>query len=287
MFNTSLTKPLGLVGAVVLFSLYTASAGAQLATDLDCAKCVDITDMARDSVGTNKIVNRAVIRMKLAKGAVATGKISDNAVTKEKLASDAVSTNKIVDAAVTEPKLADGAVTAAKLADGAVTAAALAPGAVPVATQSDHALYFPGTDDAIYCGVDLDEFVEPWTLHVTASVEGATKGSITLTFNDGDPILFVVPAEGSFSMTHAMGGVPGLTDGVVNSGEGDDLVKITANAEVDSIMASASARDGAVDPFDETFGAGAGSGAAEPDNFCITAPDDPGADWAVANFPEG
>ncbi len=34
--------------------------------------------------------------------------------------------------------------------------------------QSDHALFGSG-DTAIYCGVKLDLFVEPWTLHVSAS----------------------------------------------------------------------------------------------------------------------
>ena len=257
------------------------------------------------NVGTGRLANGAVTEPKLADGAVTmpklaslsvgTANIKNAAVTTPKLASLSVGTANIKNAAVTTPKLADGAVTAFKLAAGSVTAAALAAGSVTAAalapglrgaTQSDHALFTSGGGDtAIFCGVELDEFVEPWTLHITGSAP-STKGTFTITFNDADSITFAVAAESSLSITQSMGGVGGVTNGTVSTFGADDLVKIEAADGVTVMMASASARDQATDPFDETFGAGAGSGAAEPDNFCITAPDDPGVDWADANFPE-
>ena len=154
--------------------------------------------------------------------------------------------------------------------------------------QSDHALYtFDGGDTAIYCGVELDDLVEPWFLHVSASAP-SEAGSIRITFNDTDFIEFAVAAGSSFSLTHAMGGVGGVTDGVVSTFGKDDLVMLTAADGVNLMMASAAVNSKAIDPFDETFddASGEGFGAAEPDNFCITAPADPGADWAADNFPE-
>ena len=54
-------------------------------------------------------------------------------------------------------------------------------------------------------------------------------------------------------------------------------------------MASAHAGENAIDPFDETFGAGLGSGPTEPDNFCITCAGatsgDTGCDFAGDGFP--
>ena len=158
--------------------------------------------------------------------------------------------------------------------------------------QSDHALFTSdGGDTAIYCGVELDLLVEPWFLHVSASAPSAA-GAIRITFNDPDFIEFAVAAGSSFSITQAMGGVGGVTDfgegNVVSEFGKDDLVMITAADGVTLMMASAAVNSRATDPFDETFNdeSGEGFGDAEPDNFCITAPADPGADWAAANFPE-
>ncbi len=73
-----------------------------------------------------------------------------------------------------------------------------------------------------------------------------------------------------------------MTGGVVGSGGVDDLVEITAGGGVDKMLASASVRARATDPFDEA----SDGGAAEPDNFCLTAPGDPGAGVAPASsFP--
>ena len=245
---------------------------------------VKTADIMNLGVLTEDLADGSVTTPKLADLAVTTPKLADLAVTTAKLASNSVGTAKIKDGAVTAFKLAAGSVTEAALAVGSVTAAALAPG-VRGATQSDHALFGSPPDTAIYCGVELDEFVEPWTLHITASAP-SIDGTVTITFNDGVGIPFAVAGGSSLSITQSMGGVGGVTNGSVSTFGADDLVKITAADGVINIMASASARDQATDPFDETFGSGAGSGAAEPDNFCITAPLDPGVDWAVANFPE-
>jgi len=129
--------------------------------------------------------------------------------------------------------------------------------------QSDHALLNnsgvpgPGPDTAIYCGVaTIGNQGEPYTLHVAATASG-TAGTLTITFGDGDGIGFIVPADGSFSTTQELGGVPGT----------DDVVKITVAGGVTAAMASVKVRAGAKDPF---------PGDGELDNFCLTTPGDPG-----------
>ena len=143
--------------------------------------------------------------------------------------------------------------------------------------QSDHALFSSAAGDtAIYCGVELDLFVEPWTLHVAASAP-SSNGKVKITFNDGDSIEFAVASGSSFSTVQALGGVPGVTGGVAGTPPGvDDLVKVSGSGGVTLMMVSAEVHIKATDPFDEAADT-VNSSAAEPDNFCITAPDDPGA----------
>ena len=137
--------------------------------------------------------------------------------------------------------------------------------------QADHALYDGVSDTAIYCGVAEGDEAEPWTLHVSASAV-ETNGSVTITFDDGDSITFLVPSGTSFSTSQALGGVPTV----------DTLVKITATGSLTVMMASAKVKLKATDQFDE-FSDG---GDAESDNYCLTAPGDPGAGVAPAStFP--
>ncbi|MCH7735718.1 MAG: zinc-binding dehydrogenase [Chloroflexi bacterium] len=94
--------------------------------------------------------------------------------------------------------------------------------------QSDHALFsFTDGDTAIYCGVFLDKFVEPWTLHVAASAP-SSGGNVKITFNDGDSIEFAVAGGSSFSTVQGLGGVPGVTGGVAGTPPGVDDVVIDA-----------------------------------------------------------
>lgn len=134
--------------------------------------------------------------------------------------------------------------------------------------QSDHALFSSAAGaTAIYCGVKLDQFVEPWTLHVSASAP-TVPGLVRITFNDADFIEFAVAGGSSFSTVQGLGGVPGVTDGVVGGPPGvDDVVKVSASGGVTLMMVSAKVRARATDPFE---------GDGETDNFCLTAPGDPG-----------
>lgn len=116
--------------------------------------------------------------------------------------------------------------------------------------QSDHMLIDgSGTPPAEhgYCGVGTPTG-EPWELHVAYS----GGGTLTVTFRDGSAVAFPVPAGNSFSLTQAMGGVPGV----------DDLVRIDITSG--GAWVSARARSGAKDPFTEPV--------AESDNFCINIP---------------
>ena len=128
--------------------------------------------------------------------------------------------------------------------------------------QSDHALFGPPGDTAIYCGVAPGKGAEPYTLHVSATpdVSGTTteaNRTLTITFGDTDSITFKVGPNTSFSTTQELGGVPGV----------DDVVKITPGAGITSAMAIVKVRAGAKDPF---------SGDGELDNFCLTKPFDDG-----------
>jgi hypothetical protein len=119
------------------------------------------------------------------------------------------------------------------------------------AGQSDHALFCnvcgAPVDTAIYCGVARN--AEPYTLHVTGTATSA--GGFSITFQDGDPMGFSVPASSTHSTTHSLGGVPGV----------DRLVRITPTGGVGSMMASVEANPGARDPF---------GGDDRRDNFCVT-----------------
>ena len=125
----SLTAFLSLLAVSVL------SIGQALgqATDVQCAQCVDRSDIAAKAVSSAKLGNSAVTTDKIAAGAVTTNKIGANAVSRSRLRAAAVSTGKLQDAAVTTDKIADDAVSSAKIADGSITGPKIAAGAVALA----------------------------------------------------------------------------------------------------------------------------------------------------------
>ena len=140
--------------------------------------------------------------------------------------------------------------------------------------RADHALLCRGScavnpDFAIYCGLNLDK-KRPYTLHISASTFGAGSGTVRITFRDTDLITFEVPDGESFSITQALGGVPGV----------DDVVKITGTGGVETMMVSLYREKGGRDPFDETLD----GGDAEKDNFCVTSPCSDGSTSAEALF---
>jgi len=81
-----------LIGAALL-SL--ASQVHAQANDVDCIKCVDTKDIAREAVNTYKIKPKAVTTDKLAKQAVTTSKLAPQAVTTGKIKNGAVTENKL------------------------------------------------------------------------------------------------------------------------------------------------------------------------------------------------
>ena len=119
--------------------------------------------------------------------------------------------------------------------------------------QSDHMLLAsaPVLEHG-YCGVGKK--AEPWELHVSYS-PGGSAGKLTIRFRDDSSVEFPVAANTSFSLTQAMGWVPGV----------DDLVRI--DITTGGAWVSARARSGAKDPFNEQPPA-----TPEKDNFCINIP---------------
>jgi hypothetical protein len=128
--------------------------------------------------------------------------------------------------------------------------------------QSDHMLIDASAGEHGYCGVGKK--VEPWGLHLAYS-PGASSGTLTIQFRDGSSIPFPVAANTSFSLTQAMGGVPGV----------DDLVRIDITAG--GAWVSARAQSGARDPFVEPV--------PEKDNFCINIPAEQAADTVSVTLP--
>ena len=77
-----------LVSLAISPMIPTGFAHAQVATDVQCAQCVDSSDIANNSIGIGKIKNGAVSTGRLKNAAVTTTKIKDNAVTQSKLSAD-------------------------------------------------------------------------------------------------------------------------------------------------------------------------------------------------------
>ncbi|CCF85409.1 hypothetical protein NITHO_4920020 [Nitrolancea hollandica Lb] len=81
-----------------------------------------------NSISTAKIIDAAVVEVKIAPGAVTTTKLADASVTQVKIADNAVSTSQLANDAVTGDKIADAAVDTLHIKDGAITQEKLAAG---------------------------------------------------------------------------------------------------------------------------------------------------------------
>ena len=88
------------------------------------------SNMAANSITSDKIVSGSVIADKLAANSVVAGKIAANAVNAAAIVAGAITTGKLAALAVTADKLAAKAVIAGKIAANAVTAETIAAGAV-------------------------------------------------------------------------------------------------------------------------------------------------------------
>ena len=88
------------------------------------------SNLAANSITSDKIVAGAVIADKLAANSVTAGKIAANAVNAAALVAGAITTEKLAALAVTADKLAAKAVVSGKLAANAVTAETIAAGAI-------------------------------------------------------------------------------------------------------------------------------------------------------------
>lgn len=137
--------------------------------------------------------------------------------------------------------------------------------------QHDHALFFTGStppDTAIFCGVEsaleTDPLVE-YTLYISATAS-RSAGTFRMTFRDGTSRVFNVAAGMTYSDTHMLGGP----------------VKITPEGGVRSMMASVQVLyTGFRDPFDETLD----RAPTRLNNFCVTAPREPGSTSAARIIP--
>jgi hypothetical protein len=91
-----------------------------LSTDL-ADKITGTTEIANNSITSDKIKNGTINTSDLANNCVTSVKIKDGAVTNSDIANNAVISSKIAADAVTSTKIASGAVDTSELADGAVT----------------------------------------------------------------------------------------------------------------------------------------------------------------------
>lgn len=152
------------------------------------------------------------------------------------------------------------------VAAAAVLLVVLLVGSVPTANAgsqgSDHMLIDASAGEHGYCGVGKK--IEPWDLNISYS-PGSSPGTLTVGFRDTSTVSFPVASNTSFSLTQAMGGVPGV----------DDLVRI--DISTGAAWVSAKARSGARDPFTEPV--------AERDNFCINIPAEQASDTVGVTLP--
>ena len=86
------------------------------------AGSIGTTELADNSVTSNKIVENAIVEKHILADSVTESKIKDGAVSTNKIADGAVVADKIGASAVTTGKIADGNVTLAKLAQDAIDA---------------------------------------------------------------------------------------------------------------------------------------------------------------------
>ena len=101
-----------------------------VAANILASGSVVASNLAANSITSDKIVAGAVIADKLAANSVTAGKIAANAVNAAALVAGAITTEKLAALAVTADKLAAKAVVAGKLAANAVTAETIAAGAI-------------------------------------------------------------------------------------------------------------------------------------------------------------
>ena len=104
------------------------------ASDVNCVRCVDTTDIQLGAITSGRLRDGAVRSAKIRNGAVTVSKLALGAVTNGRIADGAVSNRKIAPLAIREGRVATGAVSTSKIRNGAVTAAKLAPDAVDVKT---------------------------------------------------------------------------------------------------------------------------------------------------------
>ena len=88
------------LGVSALLCLSASAAGAQTATDLDCAQCVGTNDLAKGAVNGSRLKNNAVTTPKIKNGAVTTTKIKDAAVVSEKIKNGAIISSKVRDGSI-------------------------------------------------------------------------------------------------------------------------------------------------------------------------------------------
>lgn len=131
--------------------------------------------------------------------------------------------------------------------------------------KHDHALFGMPPDTAIYCGVKAtQQMAVPYTLYVSATAIGSGV-PFQIIRKNGTPISIPSANAGTtYSNSYRLDGVLGQ----------DDVVKIMPATNVQSMMVSVEAGGAAEDPFTES--------PAQSDNFCVTAPNEPGSASAPA-----
>ena len=127
------------------------------------------SNMAANSITSDKIVSGSVIADKLAANSVVAGKIAANAVNAAAIVAGAITTGKLAALAVTADKLAAKAVIAGKIAANAVTAETIAAGAVVADKLAANSI----TSDKIVSGAITADKLAANSVNASKIVSGA------------------------------------------------------------------------------------------------------------------
>jgi molybdopterin-binding protein len=205
---------LSLVTAVALIYFMPVNVPA-VGSDKIVDGAVITTKLADGSVSSAKILDGtltaidladgSVITAKIANGAVTASKIADGSVNSSKIANSSIITSKIADNAIVTIKLADGSVTSAKILDGTIIAADLASGSVTAIKIADGAITTEKIADGAVTNAKLASGAIPFSLTQATGVVSTTSTTfedmpnmsvnITVTRNSTLLILFSTQAE--------------------------------------------------------------------------------------------
>jgi hypothetical protein len=131
-----LTQLLGL-----LFLLAEPTIAWAQATDVDCDKCVNTSDLASGSINTKKIKNGTITKADIAADTITSGRIKDGTLVNADLAANTIKSSRIKDGTITNVDIAANTIAGSRIKNGTVTNADLADGTILGSKLASNAVF--------------------------------------------------------------------------------------------------------------------------------------------------